>query len=70
LIETFILIGGTVNRVLNDNMSAIVNVNSNKKTIHSTVVQFMKDLGVKLELCKVRHPYTKGKVEVSNKYQN
>lgn len=70
LIETFIIIGGTVNRVLTDNMSAIVNVNGNKKTIHPTVIQFMKDLGVKLELCKVRHPYTKGKVEVSNKYQN
>ena len=70
LIETFIIIGGKTKRVLTDNMSAIVNVTEKQKTIHPTIIQFMKDLDVKLELCKVRHPYTKGKVEVSNKYQN
>lgn len=70
LIETYVILGGTTTRALTDNMSAIVNVNAGNKKIHPTVIQFMKDIGVKLELCKVRHPYTKGKVEVSNKYQN
>ena len=70
LIETLIIIGGSINRVLTDNMSAIVNINRGNKKIHPTVIQFMKDLDIKLELCKVRHAYTKGKVEVSNKYQN
>lgn len=27
-------------------------------------------MGIKLLLCKTRHAYTKGKVEVSNKYQD
>lgn len=68
-IETIIILGGTPTRALTDNMSAIVNINKGKKTIHPTVVQFMKDINVELNLCKVRHPYTKGTVEVSNKYQ-
>jgi len=70
LIDTYITIGGTTKRALTDNMSAIVNVKGKNKTIHPSVIQFMKDMGVELNLCKVRHPYTKGKVEVSNKYQN
>jgi len=70
LIDTFVILGGTTQRALTDNMTAIVNVNNGNKKIHPTVIQFMKDIGVKLELCKVRHPFTKGKVEVSNKYQN
>lgn len=70
LIETFIIIGGKTYRILTDNMSVIVNVNKGHKNIHPSVIQFMKDIDVKLELCKVRHPFTKGKVEVSNKYQN
>lgn len=70
LIETFVVLGGKTQRVLTDNMSAIVNVKGEEKTIHPSVIQFMKDLDVKLELCQVRHPYTKGKVEVSNKYQD
>lgn len=69
LIDTFITIGGTTKHALTDNMSAIVNVNKGKKTIHPTVIQFMKDMGMELRLCKCRHPFTKGKVEVSNKYQ-
>ena len=69
LIETFVLLGGKTKRVLTDNMTAIVNVKGEEKTIHPSVIQFMKDIDVKLQLCKVRHPFTKGKVEVSNKYQ-
>lgn len=68
-IETIIILGGTPKRALTDNMSAIVNIKNGKRTIHPTVIQFMKDMGVELNLCKVRHPYTKGTVEVSNKYQ-
>ncbi|MDR2821699.1 MAG: IS21 family transposase [Mycoplasmataceae bacterium] len=70
LMDTLILIGGKPRTVLTDNMSAIVNVNKGKKKVHPTVIQFMKDMDIKLQLCKVRHPYTKGKVEVSNKYQD
>lgn len=69
-VESLIFFQGVPKRALTDNMSAIVNIRGNRKSIHPTVQQFMKDLGVKLELCKARHAYTKGKVESSNKYQN
>lgn len=49
-------------------MSAIVNVSEGKKIIHPSIVQFFKDIEVKLSLCKARTPQTKGKDEVSNKY--
>lgn len=69
-ISTVINLGGLPSIALTDNMSSIVSIRGNKKYIHPTVSQFFKDLGVKLVLCKTRHAYTKGKVEVSNKYQN
>lgn len=49
-------------------MSAIVTIEDGKRNIHPTVVQFFKDLGVKLILAKVRTPQTKGKVETANKF--
>lgn len=69
-ISTIINLGGVPKTVLTDNMSAIVSIRDGKKHVHPTVTQFFKDMGVKLNLCKARHAYTKGKVEVSNKYQN
>lgn len=68
LIHFFKKIGGLTKEVLTDNMSAIVNVNDEKKTIHPSIIQFFKDIGVKLKLCRVRTPQTKGKDEVSNKF--
>ena len=68
LVHFFKKIGGLTKEVLTDNMSAIVNVNEEKKTIHPSIIQFFKDIDVKLKLCKVRTPQTKGKDEVSNKY--
>ena len=61
-------IGGLPKRILTDNMSAIVNVIDDQKGIHSSMIQFCKDLDIKLQLCKVRTPETKGKDEVSNKF--
>lgn len=68
LVHFFKKIGGLTKEVLTDNMSAIVNVNEEKKTIHPSIIQFFKDIDVKLKLCKVRTPQTKGKDEVSNKF--
>lgn len=68
LIHFFKKIGGLTKEVLTDNMSAIVNVNEKKKTIHPSIIQFFKDIDVKLNLCKTKTPQTKGKDEVSNKY--
>ena len=69
LIQNLISIGGVPKEALTDNMSAIVAIRGDSKYVHPTVTQFMKDLGIKLVLCKPRKPETKGKVEVSNKYQ-
>lgn len=68
LVHFFKRIGGKTKQVLTDNMSAIVNVNDEKKSIHPSIIQFFKDIDVTLKLCKVRTPETKGKDEVSNKY--
>ena len=68
LIQFFKKIGGITKEVLTDNMSAIVTVSEGKRIIHPSIVQFFKDIEVKLSLCKARTPQTKGKDEVSNKY--
>lgn len=68
LIHFFKKIGGTTKEVLTDNMSAIVNINEAKKQIHPSIIQFFKDLGIRLRLCQIRTPQTKGKDEVSNKF--
>lgn len=68
LIHFFKKIGGTTKEVLTDNMSAIVNIKEAKKQIHPSIIQFFKDLGVRLRLCQIRTPQTKGKDEVSNKF--
>ena len=61
-------VGGKTKRVLTDNMSAVVSIISNEKKIHPSVISFFKDLDIKLQLCQVRTPETKGKDEVSNKF--
>lgn len=68
-IDNLIAIGGCPERAMTDNMSAIVNIIKNKRYIHPKVSQFFKDLEIKLILCKPRKPFTKGKVEISNKYR-
>lgn len=68
LIDTFTYIGGLVDEVLTDNMKAIVNIVGNRKVKHSNIIQLEKDLGIKIRLCKVVTPETKGKVESSNRF--
>lgn len=68
LIHFFKRIGGKTKQVLTDNMSAIVCVNDERKTIHPSIIQFFKDIGVELKLCHIKTPQTKGKDEVSNKF--
>lgn len=60
LINAFKCFGRKTKKVLIDNMAAILNVNeSGEKKVHETVVQFFKDIGVELKLCKVRTPQTR-----------
>ena len=49
-------------------MSAIVSIHDNRRKKHSIIKQFETDTGIKINLCEVRSPETKGKVEVSNKF--
>ena len=69
-IETFRRLGGVTDIFKTDNMSAIVTVKGNKKTVHPRIIQFFKDIGVDLNLCQIKTPQTKGKDENSNKFMN
>ncbi len=66
LVGTFKFYGGVTETVLTDNMSSIVNTNDKK--FCKEFKSFAKDMGIKEKKCKVRYPYTKGKVEVRNKF--
>lgn len=68
MIESFRRLGGVTDKVLTDNMTAIVNINGNQKHVYPKVTQLFKDLNVELKLCKVKTPETKGKTENSNKF--
>lgn len=68
IIETFRKLGGVSEKVLTDNMSAVVSVNGKNKKVIPKINQVFKDLNCKLELCKARTPETKGKTENSNKF--
>lgn len=64
-------IGGSVDEILTDNMAAIVKITSETKSgrkKYPDVLQWEKDSGIRIRLCKPRSPETKGKVEVSNKF--
>lgn len=66
LIDSFKYFGGVTKSVLTDNMSSIVD--TVKLEFYSEFKQFAKDFGINANKCKVRHAYTKGKVEVRNKF--
>jgi transposase len=70
LVETLKLIGGVPQKVLTDNMSSVVNFYNGKKHKRPQIVQFEKDIGFKIQLCKVRTPQTKGKDESANRFAN
>ena len=70
LISVFQKIGGLPKRVVTDNMTAVVSVQNHKKTKHSVIKQFEKDTGIQIQLCKIKTPQTKGKVESANRYEN
>lgn len=60
--------GGIPRTIITDNMSAVVSVKKNAREKLPVIKQFEKDLGVRIHLCKVRTPETKGKVESANRF--
>lgn len=67
-IDTFNKLGGLPNHIKTDNMAAIVSITNGCKKKHRIISQFEKDIGVKIKLCKVHTPQTKGKVESANRF--
>ena len=68
LIEVLHRAGGVPQQLITDNMTAIVAINGRTKYKHAVIKQFENDLGVKIHLCKIRTPQTKGKVESANRF--
>ena len=66
LIKTFKYFAGTSQALLTDNMSSIVDTKELK--FNKEFKAFAKDMGIDINKCKVNHPFTKGKVEVRNKF--
>lgn len=69
-LDMFRKLGGTTEELLTDNMSALVTVRGKTRKVHSKAAQFFKDIGVRLKLCKVRSPQTKGKDESANRFRS
>ena len=68
LIASFQATGGVPKEILFDNMASVVDLKGNQRHINEKMRTFAKDFHFKIKLCKPRHPYTKGKVEVMNKF--
>lgn len=68
LITCFKEIGGVPREILFDNMASVVDIIDGKRRINQRMNNFAKDFNFKIKLCKPRHAYTKGKVEVMNKF--
>ena len=68
LIEVLQRAGGIPKTIITDNMSAIVLIRNDSRNKYPVIKQFEKDIGVRIHLCKVRTPETKGKVESANRF--
>ena len=66
-INAFKYFGGIPKRILFDNMSTVVDVNAKPKRINAKFNQFAKDFNFEVQVCKPRHPFTKGTNEARNK---
>lgn len=67
-IDTFNKLGGLSKHIKTDNMVAVVSVTNGMKKKHPIILQFEKDTGIKIKLCKVHSPQTRGKVESANRF--
>ena len=68
LIASFQATGGVPKEILFDNMASVVDLKGRQRHINEKMWTFAKDFNFKIKLCKPRHAYTKGKVEVINKF--
>ena len=68
LIASFQATGGVPTEILFDNMASVVDLKDNRRHINNRMRAFADDFHFRIRLAKPRHPYTKGKVEVINKF--
>ena len=68
LIASFKATGGVPEEILFDNMASVVDLKDGHRHINNRMRAFADDFHFKIRLAKPRHPYTKGKVEVINKF--
>ena len=68
LTASFKATGGVPKEILFDNMASVVDLKDNRRHINDKMKSFANDFGFKIKLCKPRHAFTKGKVEVINKF--
>lgn len=68
LIACFKATGGVPREILFDNMASVVDLKGNHRHINERMRSFARDFNFKIKLCKPRHAFTKGKVEVLNKF--
>ena len=54
--------------LLFDNMASVVDLKDNRRHVNEKMKAFANDFGFKIKRCKPRHAFTKGKVEVINKF--
>lgn len=60
------MLGGKTKTVYTDNMAAIVSWQGKQRKKHKSILQFEKNLGIRIVLAEVSSPESKGKVESSN----
>ena len=68
LIASFQATGGVPTEILFDNMASVVDLKDGQRRINNQMRAFADDFHFKIRLAKPRHPFTKGKVEVINKF--
>jgi transposase len=68
LYNAFKTINGVPKELLFDNMTTAAVNQGKSKRVNPKMALFAKECGFIPRLCKVRHSYTKGKVEASNKF--
>ncbi len=68
LIASFMATGGVPTEILFDNMATVVDLKNGQRHVNNRMRAFANDFRFKIRLAKPRHPYTKGKVEVINKF--
>lgn len=70
LLSVMITNGGTTEKCMTDNMSALVTVSDGKRKKVERAWRFAAEAGFDLEICAVRTPETKGKDESANRFLN